>query len=115
MDPGNLGNPSVENPDNTKLHYKANLILGMIKRNIKQKDYNNNNNNNNNNNQSIIYVHIYIRPTAQEQKNSVQCTSYTKYSPPAQHAGWLHTKLAEQRKSTVVAQIATKFTISFSC
>ena len=32
----------------------------------------NNNNNNNNNNQSLIYAHIYIRPTAQEQKKSVQ-------------------------------------------
>ena len=88
----------------------------MIKRNIKWKDNNNNNIiNNNNNNQSIIYVHIYIRPTAQEQKNSVQCTSYTKYSPPAHHAGRLHSKSAEQRKSTVVAQIAARFTISFHC
>ena len=44
----------------------------------------NNNNNNNNNNQSLIYAHIYIRPTAQEQKNSVQVIRNTAYRPSTQ-------------------------------
>ena len=43
-----------------------------------------NNNNNNNNNQSLIYAHIYIRPTAQEQKNSVQVIRNTAHRPSTQ-------------------------------
>ena len=43
-----------------------------------------NNNNNNNNNQSLIYAHIYIRPTAQEQKNSVHVIRNTAHRPSTQ-------------------------------
>ena len=39
---------------------------------------------NNNNNQSLIYVHIYIRPKAQEQKNSVQVIRNTAHRPMSQ-------------------------------
>ena len=42
------------------------------------------NNNNNNNNQSLIYAHIYIRPTAQEQKNSVHVIRNTTHRPSTQ-------------------------------
>ena len=40
--------------------------------------------NNNNNNQSLIYAHIYIRPTAQEQKNNVQVIRNTAHRPSTQ-------------------------------
>ena len=33
--------------------------------------------------QSLIYAQIYIRPTAQEQKNSEQCTSWLYEMQPA--------------------------------
>ena len=69
----------------------------------------------NNNNQSLIYAHVYIRPTAQEQKNSVQVIRNTAHRPRTQASYTASRVRLNKRKSIVAAQIAARLTISFPC